>query len=164
MKKTVLASLMLLTLPWTPLSLSRGRSAEDPDTTVINRFIAKQKAREHGEEYEDARKVAAGDLNHDGTPDLAVLYTIEGQNGTNRSAQYLAVFIRTKGALIPLTYTAVGGKSGRGIELVSITDNVINLKTMDYGPKDPSCCPSKEGKTQYTLVGGKLKELRQGHV
>src|SRR5262249_1364709 len=79
---------------------------DDPDTPAIKAFIAKQAARERGEEYEEARKVLSGDVNHDGTPDVVVLYTIEGQSGANRHVQYLAVFTRTKGGLIPTTHAA----------------------------------------------------------
>ena len=156
MTKIVLACILLVILPCVCPS---SALADDADTAAIAKYIAKQAAREHGEEYEDARKIVSGDLDHDGTPEVAVLYTIEGQNGTNNHVQYLAVFTRKAGALVPLTHVDVGGKTSRGVELVSITDNVIVLKTMSYKPSDPSCCPSKEGKARYRLVGRQLKEL-----
>lgn len=56
---------------------------QDSDTTLINEFISKQAAQEGGEEYEDTRKVVPSDLDSDGILDLAFLYTIEGQDGTN---------------------------------------------------------------------------------
>ena len=46
------------------------------DYPVVDRFIAAQAKHEHGEEPEGIRKTVTGDLNHDGMPDLAVLYTI----------------------------------------------------------------------------------------
>jgi hypothetical protein len=52
---------------------------ENEDTKFIETYISNQARREMGEEYREARKLAAGDLNHDGTPDIAALYTIEGQ-------------------------------------------------------------------------------------
>jgi hypothetical protein len=133
--------------------------ADDRDTAMINKFISKQAVQESGNEYKDARRVIAGDLNHDGTSDLAVLYTIEGQKGTNNYVQYLAVFIRVKGRLVYVTHTAVGGKLYRDVELQSIKDNVILLKTLNYTAKDAACCPSKKGAARYALVKRRLKEL-----
>src|ERR1700741_3342368 len=134
---------LMYTLPLILLCVSSSSFSEDRDTDVINRFISKQEAQENGNEYKDARKVVAGDLNHDGTSDLAVLYTIEGQKGTNNYVQYLAVFIRVKGRLVYVTHTAVGGKLYRDVELQSIKDNVIFLKTLNYTANDAACCPSK---------------------
>lgn len=133
--------------------------AQDQDIAAIDKFISKQATQEGGDEYEDARKVVAGDLNRDGVSDLAVLYTIEGQNGSNNYVQYLAVFVRAQGGLVPVTHTVVGGKANRDVELKSIRNNVIFFKTLDYGPKDASCCPSKKGKTRFVLVNRRLKEL-----
>lgn len=140
--------------------VSAPARADNRDTELINSFISKQAEREEGEEYEDARKVLEGDLNSDGTSDFAVLYTIEGQKGSNNYIQYLAVFIRVKGQLLPVTYTSVGGKSRRGVELESINNNTILLKTINYAPNDPACCPSKESTTRYVLANWKLKEVR----
>jgi len=130
------------------------------DEAVIASFIAKQARRQHGEEYPDARKVLEGDLDKDGTAETVVLYTIEGQGGSNNYIQYLAVFARINGNLSPVTYTIVGGKSRRSIELTSVENNMINLDTLAYGPKDPSCCPSVKRKVHYALVGRTLQEQK----
>jgi GNAT superfamily N-acetyltransferase len=129
----------------------------DQDTAAIDAFIVRQARRERGEEYKDARKIAAGDLNHDGVADTAVLYTIEGQGGSNNHTQYLAVFVRGKA----VANVAVGGKSYRSVELTSVSDNKIHLDTLDYAPKDAACCPSKKGTTEYALVGGVLREQKR---
>ena len=134
-------------------------ASQDNDTAAIKSFISRQAARERGEEYEDARKVVAGDLNHDGVSDVAVLYTIESQHGTNNYVQYLAVFIRVKGRLVPVAHTAVGGKSYRAVELRSTTNDVILFDTLNYAAKDAACCPSKKGAARYALVNRRLKEL-----
>ncbi len=134
--------------------------SDDRDTDIINKFISKQESQESGNEYRDARRVIAGDLNRDGISDLAVLYTIEGQNGTNNYVQYLAVFIRVSGRLVYVTRISVGGKLYRDVEMESIKDSVIILKTLTYTAKDASCCPSKEGTARYALVKRRLKEIR----
>ena len=137
------------------------RAMQDQDTAAIDAFIARQARRERGEEYKDARKIAAGDLNHDGVADTAVLYTIEGQGGSNNYVQYLAVFVRGKSAGAAVANVAVGGKSYRSVELTSVSDNKIHLDTLDYTPKDATCCPSKKGTTDYALVGGVLREQKR---
>ena len=133
--------------------------SQNADTAVVDKFIAKQATWEDGEEYEAARKVMAGDLNQDGVSDLAVLYTIEGQNGTNNYVQYLAVFIRAKGGLVPVAHTVVGGKLNRDAELQSIKNNVIRFKTLSYRANDPASTPSKKGTARFVLVKRRLKEL-----
>jgi len=134
---------------------------QDDDGTAIDNFIARQAKRERGEEYREARKVLAGDLTHDGKPETVVLYTIEGQRGGNLYVQYLAVFVRRKGTLAPLTHAGVGGKSARSVELTAVGSNSILLGTLNYGPKDASCCPSVKGITRYVLSGGTLHEQKR---
>ncbi|HEX8177248.1 MAG TPA: hypothetical protein VF543_19320 [Pyrinomonadaceae bacterium] len=155
MKNILVFSLLFILLGMSALV----SSAQNKDTAVITGFISKQATQESGTEYESARKVVKGDLNRDGVADLAVLYKIEGQNGSNNYVQYLAVFTRNKDGLVPVTYTVVGGKSNRSVELTSIRNNVISFKTLNYGPKDAACCPSKKGATRFVLVNSKLKEL-----
>jgi hypothetical protein len=136
-----------------------GLPPQDADKQVIDKFIATQAKQEDGEEYEAARKVVAGDLNRDGISDVAVLYTIEGQNGTNNYYQYLAVFVRSKGRLVPAAHTAVGGKQNREVDLKSVKDNLIYCHTLAYRENDPSSTPSKPGTARFKLVRHKLKEL-----
>ena len=109
LRLTLLIAITSLTVP-----------AQSDDKTVVDKFIASQAKRERGEEPDDVRKTIAGDLNHDGTADVAVLYTIEGQGGSNNYIQYLAVFVRKKTGLVFAARTPVGGKNRRGIELTSI--------------------------------------------
>jgi hypothetical protein len=130
------------------------------DSPVVEKFIASQAKREHGEEPEGVRKSVTGDLNGDGLPDVAVLYTIEAQYGSNNYIQYLAVFLQTKKGLVYVKHLPVGGKNRRAVEITSITNGFINLETTDYGEKDPSCCPTIKGSTQFVLVGRTLKEKK----
>ncbi|MGH9930783.1 MAG: hypothetical protein ACREA9_16355 [Pyrinomonadaceae bacterium] len=155
MKKVLMFVLPFL-LPWIT---SFAAPAQNTDSAVIEKFIAKQATQENSEEYEDARKVMAGDLNRDGVSDLAVLYTIEGQNGTNNYVQYLAVFMRTKDKLVPVAHTVVGGKLNRDVELKLIKNNVIFCQTLTYRANDPASTPSKKRTARFALVKRKLKEL-----
>jgi len=131
---------------------------QDRDRGILDSYIARQARRERGEEYREAREEVAGDLNHDGVADVAVLYTIESQRGTNDYVQYLAVFLRSRGGLVAVTHAAVGGPRERSIEHVSIEADVIRLETLSYTARDPACCPSEPGMTHYVLVGRRLRE------
>ena len=131
---------------------SSASPSQTEDTGVVDQFISKQAKQEDGEEYADARKMLTGDLNRDGVPDVAVLYTIEGQNGTNNYLQYLAVFIRSKGKLVPAAHTVVGGKHNRNVELHSIKNNVIRFQTLSYREGDPASTPSQKGTARFVLV------------
>jgi hypothetical protein len=138
-----------------PLTSAQTQS----DKSIINSFITRQAKRERATEYEEARSIVKGDLNADSAGDAVVLYTLEGQGGTNQYVQYLAVFINRKGRLVYVTHQAVGGKNRRSIESVSIKDGRINLQTLEYLPTDASCCPSKKGQTRFILGGGRLKKI-----
>ncbi|MEP6820139.1 MAG: VCBS repeat-containing protein [bacterium] len=150
---TFVVSIILLCAP------SFAAPPQSADTAVIEKFIAKQATQEDGEEYAGARQVTAGDLNHDGVPDVAVLYTIEGQNGTNNYVQYLAAFVRTRRGLDPMAHTFAGGKWNRDVDLMSIKNNVIHLKTLSRQANDPTSTPSKKGTARFVLVKRRLKEL-----
>ena len=137
-------------------------SGQNADDAAIDAYITRQAKLERGEEYREARKTIIGDLTHDGVPETVVLYTIEGQRGTNRSLQYLAVFARRNGKLMPLTRAEMGSKSVATVDLRSVENGTIVLGTLSYGPKDANCCPSVPGTTRYVLVGRALREQKQG--
>jgi hypothetical protein len=155
MKRALIWLLLVIMLSTSALA----SSPQSQDVEVVDQFIAKQATREAGEEYRDARKIVRGDLNRDGVSDLAVLYTIEGQNGTNNHVQYLAVFVRTKSRLIPAAHTIAGGKLNRDVDLQSIKNNLIHCTTLSYRASDPASTPSRKGTARFVLVKRTLKEL-----
>ena len=156
MKNFTTLTLSILILSVTSLPAT----AQADDKAVIDGYIAGQAKRERGEEPDGIRKTIEGDLNHDGAADVAVLYTIEGQGGSNNYIQYLAVFVRRKTGLVFAARTAVGGKNRRAIELTSIKNNAMFFETTAYGPRDPSCCPTIKGHTKFVLTGKQLVENR----
>ena len=126
---------------------------------VVNRFIKSQEGRARGTEYTEGRKIVTGDLDSDGTPDIAVLYTLEGAHG-NAYDQFLAVFLSINGKYVNKAQRRVGGRFERNMDLKSIENGKVLFDTLEYLPRDPSCCPSKKGSTQFTLSGGKLIEVK----
>jgi hypothetical protein len=89
-----------------------------------------------------------------------VLYTIEGQNGSNNHVQYLAVFTRANRQLVHLTHTSVGSKTYRDVELDSISNGLINLTTNSFAKNDPACCPTLKGKAWFKLGLGRLVPVK----
>ena len=162
MRPTALPITVLTTFAFFFCSDVVASARQDQDAAAIDNYIARQARRERAEEYREARTVVVGDLTHDGVPETVVLYTIEGQGGTNLHIQYLAVFARQSGKLSAVTRVDVGGKSARSVELRSVEDNAILLDTMGYGPKDAQCCPSVKGATRYVLSGRRLREQKEG--
>ena len=156
-----LALLLGLSLPSPAASAQSSAAKLQPgDTTVISKFISDLDRKQGGQTpQEDQRTILTGDLNHDGTPDVAVLFTIEGPG--NNYAQHLAVFLRINGQLTPTDHIAVGGKLYRAVKMQSIQDGIISLAITGYAAHDPSCCPTIKGTTHYTLVDNKLKETPQ---
>jgi len=129
--------------------------------TVVNRFIRSQQSRARGSEYKEGRKIVTGDLDGDGNPDVAVLYTLEGAHGgSNDYNQYLAVFLNVNGKYAYKGQRRVGGRFERNMDLKSIEGGKILVDTMEYLPSDPSCCPSKKGSAQFALTGGRLIETK----
>lgn len=153
-------SVALLTLVLIAGVSSLNALAQSDDKSVIDKYIAGQGAKEQGEEPDGVRKVIEGDLNCDGVADVAVLYTIEGQNGSNNYVQYVAVFLRKNGKLMFAARAPAGGKNRRAIEITSIKNKAMLFDTTAYGPRDPSCCPTLKGHTKYVLAGARLIEKR----
>lgn len=152
--KTISRFVLSILISSTPFIVN----AQSDDKATIDKLIANQAAKERGEEPEGVRRLVAGDLNRDGEADVSVLYTIEGQNGSNNYIQYLAVFLRRKGKLVYTARAAVGGKNRREIEITAIKDNAMLFDTKAYADRDPACCPTVKGKTRYVLAGARLVE------
>lgn len=138
----------------------QGASVPPGAQGVVNRFIKSQESRSRGTEYAEGRKIVIGDLDNDGSPDVAVLYTLEGAHGGNDYNQYLAVFLNVNGKYVYKTHRLVGGRFERNMDLKSIEIGKVLFDMLEYLPKDPSCCPSKKGSTQFTLSEGKLVESK----
>jgi len=154
MKRTISALIM----PAVAGFVSAAFAQQDQGAKTIDAYISKQARKQRGEEYKEARQRIDGDVNLDGAADAVVLYTIESQQGTNNFRQYLAVFARRHGRLVPLAHAEVGGKSLRSVELAAVDGNGICLDTLTNGPDDASCCPSIKGTTRYVVVGRSLRE------
>jgi hypothetical protein len=69
-------------------------------TETVDAYMKSKETELKASEYTKARAYILGDLNDDGTEDLAVQYTLEGiGGGGNNYSFFLAFFIRTDGGL-----------------------------------------------------------------
>ena len=126
---------------------------------VIGSYISAHARREKADEYTEVRKMAEGDINADGIKDTVVLYSLEGPRGGNGYVQYIAVFTGSRrGEPRFLARTEAGGKTRRSVELQRVAQGKIFLSTKSYRPSDPSCCPTRNGRTTYRVAGKKLVE------
>lgn len=153
MKKTNLACITFLLI-----FSSHHVHAKSNDKAIVDTYIKQHAKQQGGKEYKKARILASGDINHDGSADLVVNYSIEGASGGNGFDQYLAVFSRLKKTIKPITNVRVGGELERHINAVAVKNNFIELTTLSHDENDARCCPSISGKTYYILNNGELQE------
>jgi hypothetical protein len=127
-----------------------------PDDQVIEAALAAEVAKSDGaSEFKDARKSVEADLTGDGKPEVVLLYTLEGDGGSNGAGSYLAAFQRDDSGqlgLVGTTSVAGLGVAARGLRVEDATAHVTLLAP---GPDDPACCPSMEEQVMYVLHGGK---------
>lgn len=126
------------------------------DAEVIKAAISTRAAQDGGREYVDVRRSVEGDLNGDGTQDVAVLYSLEGAGGGNGSVGYLAAFVRASGQLKLVDTVTLSG-SAQGLKL---KDGAAHFKLLSLGPDDSACCPSVEEDAMYILHGSKWLQVQ----
>jgi hypothetical protein len=139
------------------------RNQEIVDSYVAQHVRAMQSPDVECVEFKKARRIGIGDLNKDGITDAAVLYTLEGGQFGYSYRQYLVVFMRSKSGLLrPVTRIEVGGPSIPSepyVKSIAVRDNIIYLTGLQHQPNDPRCCPSKNFKIRYSLVGNLLQQV-----
>lgn len=121
-------------------------------------IAAKAKELGYAEYCQFRRYETLVDLDGDGKDDFIVLFTVEGPHGANDHIDFMAVFLSgTKGG--PLL-VQTGRRGVRDPEEIDARKGRIVLKTREYLPKDPMCCPSGKGELTYKLLAGKLALVR----
>jgi hypothetical protein len=137
-------------------------------------------------EYENARGIAvarrpAGEPGTEGLVVAVSIFTIEGFAHGNSYSQFMAVFANLgeeieelkdhPQRLSLLDFKEVGGKGLRGVEFdkIKLTSGkhgefVITVPALEYGKRDPMCCPSIKSTMRYSIkpeVGGRLTEIKK---
>lgn len=101
-----------------------------------------------------------GDLTGDGTPELVVLFTLEGGGGGNGVGGFLAAFQRdASGQLSAVDTIPVTGYGGSAQD-ARIERGAAVVKLLVQGPNDPACCPSEEFEGRYVLHQGEWLQVQ----
>ncbi len=95
------------------------------------------------------RLTALGDLNGDHAADAVVATTFQFTGGSGHEA-YAAVFVRRGDALRFLSAIPLDVKD---VTQMAIRDGKARLDTLEPGPTDASCCPTKKGRLVVRVEG-----------
>ncbi len=168
-RKILSTCLMIFLVQESYLNAQEVKCVELP--AFVRDAISKEAGNNRGAEYCEYREVAFGDLDNDKQQDIAVVYTIEGacsesdevdlQPGTcgNKASQFLIAFLHENKIPPVLGPIIIGERGGRAIDSLAIRNSTIEAETLEWTENDPMCCPSKKGRTRFTIDSGRLKEL-----
>lgn len=138
-----------------------GQKPLSTDEDVIDQALAKEAERSGGvAEYREARKLIEGDLTGDGTPELVVLFTLEGLGGGNGVGGFLAAFQRDASGQLSAVDTIPVTGYGVSAQDVRIERGAALVKLLVQGPDDPTCCPSEEFEGRYVLHQGEWLQVQ----
>jgi hypothetical protein len=141
-----------------------------PNCTLANQeveaVIGRKAAELQGAEYCQFRRYnATDDLDGDGVDDLVVLFTVESVGGGgNGHVNFMAVFLSTRKPGQPSLLAETGRRGLRDPREISVRDHRIILKTAEYSPGDPLCCPSGHGELVYVISGQSLRLVTKAGV
>lgn len=168
--------LIFLVLAASPVSAPANDDSHQEEISGNVTQLAEMLSDGYAEEMLENRMIKIISLGED-TKVAVALFTLESFAMGNNATQYLAVFaVLSEGSkghaqrFSLLDSMAVGGKGWRSVDRNTVKVQkekeriIISLNTLEYGPKDAMCCPSKKTGAEYSIipeVGGRLKELRK---
>jgi hypothetical protein len=124
--------------------------ASDADAAV-KRFLSSKKT---ADESAESAGSAVGDLDGDGKPELALVWTTMGPTYWSNT---LTVFSKSTGAYKPLASFDLDGMA----QLSSVKGGVISVDQTVYAKGDPICCPTVKKMMRYRLVGKKISQVKR---
>jgi hypothetical protein len=125
--------------------------AQNDTDAAVKRFLASKKT---AEESAESAGSAVGDLDGDGKPELALVWTTMGPTYWHNT---LTVFGKSTGAYKPLASFDLDGMA----ELSSVKGGIIAVAQTVYAKGDPICCPTVKKMMRYRLVGKKISEVKR---
>lgn len=105
-------------------------------------------------EFKENRKLVESDLNKNGSDETILIFNIEYGNDY---AFFLTVFDKDYKSI---DHKKIGGIFARAVDFKEVKDGEIFFNTTEYAATDPTCCPSIESSTSYSLINRRLKENR----
>jgi hypothetical protein len=118
-------------------------------------YLKKKNITNNEDKVFQTSQVEIGDLNYDRKPDAVVRYVLGLKMGNAITGSGIVVFLNTGNSLS----FATDYQDKPDAILKSITNGIIFLEVLIYGPDDPRCCPSIKSKTGLMLVNNKLTEI-----
>lgn len=146
-------------------SLALVSCAKAPDMGAVEKSLDKMAAEIIGDDtrataHKEFRNHQKVDVDANGSVDVISFFAVEGFGGSNVHKEYMAVFVNNEGAMSSKGYVEIGWRGTRTVNTqdVKVSKGVIELRTLGYDEDDGMCCPTKEGKTWYSLLNG-VREL-----
>jgi hypothetical protein len=125
--------------------------AQNETDAAVKRFLASKKT---ADESAESAGSAVGDLDGDGKPELALVWTTMGPTYWHNT---LTVFTKSTGAYKPLASFDLNGMA----QLSSVKGGIISVDQTLYAKRDPICCPTVKRMMKYHLVGKKISEVKR---
>jgi hypothetical protein len=125
--------------------------AQGDADAAVKRFLASKKT---AEESAESSGSAVGDLDGDGKPELALVWTTMGPTYWSNT---LTVFAKTTGSYKPFASFDLDGLA----TLTSVKGGVIVVDQTMYAKGDPICCPTVKRMMRYRLVGKKISPVKR---
>ena len=116
---------------------------------VIDKFIGSQKI--EGADASPDRHVIA-DLNGDGKPDIVLIWAVLGPT----SGYYKMSIFLDQGR----NYRTLTSNLSGHVQTLAVNGSTIVIDTLEFGPKDPRCCPSMKARQRFQWTGSKLVMLK----
>ncbi len=126
----------------------------------VERVIAAKVRELQGSEYCQFRIYQTlSDVDGDKTEDFLVVFSVEGIGGGGNSVrQFLAVFASSREWQPAIA--EVGRRGERVVRSVSLgPGRAIVLETLEYGPSDAMCCPSRKGTLRLAYKDGRIERI-----
>ncbi len=140
---------------------SLERLIKDYATREVKSINAEEK-KHNGEDayqyYLANKSIQEHDLNADGHPDYIASLTYCEETSCNTSTRSTEALVITAD---PSNGYRLVDTIGLGFEgnVTAVKDGVISATELDYGEDDPTCCPSKQIKHSFKVIGSKLEKI-----
>jgi hypothetical protein len=150
---TVLHAIIGSVLLLSPLlAMSGAAAAQAPQ--AIEAFIKRANA---GCDLQKYREVYRGRLAGSSEPITVATFSVEGCGGGNNWSSEFGIFSENSGIVREWQQTPT--PEGQ-VSDIAVRNGRLIVRSLDYKPDDPHCCPSMRRQSVYTLRNGRAVAVR----